>query len=258
MKKVRLHQYLSKCVEFSSKKNIYDTIRNGEISVNGKVTRIPGFQLRLTKPVLWNGKQLTVIRERVYFVVNKPTGYLSSRLSENDIKMGKKSVFAMLKGVDENIEKTLFCVGRLDEDTSGLLLITNDGNLSHKTANPIFEVQKTYSVELDELLSDECKAQLENGVEITLEEDGVLSKHMTRPCAISFSDNSSKKILITIHEGKKREIKRMMDAVGNEVVRLQRIAIGGLNLYELKIVEGQFKEVSKEFLMEKLNIKQEN
>jgi len=252
MKKVRLHQYLSKTVEFCGKKNIYAAIRNGEISVNGKVTRIPGFQLRLTKPVYWKGKAVTVVRDKVYLVVNKPAGYLSSRLTDNDLKMEKRSVFSLLKDIDQNVEKTLFCVGRLDENTSGLLLITNDGNLSHKTANPVFEVSKEYESELAEELSDDLKSQIEQGVEITLEENGMLSKYTTKPCSIHVVDSTRKKIVITVHEGKKREIRRMMEAIGNEVIKLHRVAIGELRLDEFSLPEGHYKKIEKEYLMEKL------
>jgi 16S rRNA pseudouridine516 synthase len=252
MKKVRLHQYLSKSAVFSSKQAIWDAIQKGEIEVNGTITRNPDFQLRITKTVLWKGKPLTVVREHIYIVINKPSGYLSSKLSNYDIKFGKKSIFSLLKGLDEKALNTLFCVGRLDEDSSGLLIITNDGNFSHKTTNPIFNVLKKYHAKLEQALSDDMKKKIEQGVEITLEENGLLTPYLTKECAINYLDSTRKNISITIQEGKKREIKRMMETVGNKVLALKRISIGGLNLEKLNIPDGKYRTIDKVYLLEQI------
>lgn len=254
MKKVRLHQYLSKTTAFKNKQAIWDAIRDGEIVVNDLITKNPDFQLRLTKPVFYKGEALTVIRDNFYILINKPEGYLSSRLSNIDKKLGKKSVFSLLLGIEEEIANTLFTVGRLDEDTRGLLIITNDGNLSHKTANPEFEVEKEYVVYLELPLTEEAKARIEKGVGITLEENGEFSMHLTKPCKIVFRSEDKKQIMINISEGKKREIKRMMEVVGNKVEGLERVSIGNLRLDEENILIGKYKIVDKDYITKKLTL----
>ena len=248
MKKIRLHQYLSKTAQFKSKQSILDAVRNGEIKIESKVINNSGFQFHSSKTVFYKGKKLSLITDKTYLILNKPAGYLSSKLTSADEKLGKKSVFSLLRGIDTNIIKTLFCVGRLDEDTSGLLIITNDGNLSHKIINPKFKIEKEYLAELEKEVSAKDKEKLEHGVKIQLEENGKISPHQTLPCKIKIIN--PKKVKIILQEGKKREVRRMLEAVENKVLNLERIALGKLNLNGIK--ESEFKIVSKEYILENI------
>jgi len=243
---------------FSSKSAVLKAIKDGDIIIDNKIMKNPNFQIGISRFVLWNKTKLFAIRKKTYIVLNKPAGFLSSKLSKNDELLRKKSVFSLLKGLDEQTINTLFCVGRLDEDTTGLLIITNDGELSHKTTNPLFSVHKKYLVTLEQDLSSEAKKRLEQGVIIILEENNKKTAYKTKPCTINFKDQSQKQLIITLAEGKKREVKRMIETVKNKVTALERISIGCLELDELDIPKGQYKTFEKDFLLNKINCEEKS
>ncbi len=245
MVKLRLHQFLSKTGNFSSKKEIIEAIKNSEIKVNNNIITNPHFQLSKNKEVTHNEKKLT-LENKVYFLLNKPKGYLSTRLTNSDLKLKKKSIFALFNRLDSNIEKTLSAIGRLDEDSSGLIIISNDGELIHKIAHPKYEVSKEYYVGLEKELKG--KEEIESGVYINLEENGIIKKYKTKPCEITLLSN--KTLHIVVKEGKKREIRRMFETVNNKVLKLERLSIGTINLENLK--EGEFKEVSKDYIIKNI------
>jgi pseudouridine synthase len=238
--KLRLHQYLSKSGIFKSKKELIDSIRNGEIEIEGKIITNPHFQFGKDKEVKYKGTKLK-IEEKKYFILNKPAGYLSSRLTKNDT--GKKSVFDLVEN-----DNSLVCVGRLDEGTSGLLIITNDGDLVHKITLPDKNIRKCYEAELESSLKNE--KDIEKGVEIELEENGHIHKYMTKPCKVQ--KISEKKAVITITEGKKREVRRIFEKTGNKVIKLKRISIGNISLEKLGLSEGKSLKVDKEFIEKNL------
>jgi pseudouridine synthase len=233
--KLRLHQYLSKTGFCVSKKELIQAVENGEITLDGKVVRNPHYQFNPKRRVSYKGKSLS-INEQKYIIFNKPEGYLSSRLTEND--RGKKSVFELVED-----DKSLVCAGRLDEDTSGLLIITNDGKLVKKITSP-GSIEKTYEALLEHPFRE--VSALENGVVIDLEENGVITKYKTKPCRIRIINE--KKVEITLTEGKKREVRRMFEAVGNKVIGLRRISIGNIDVEKLKLPKKSYLIVSKEFI----------
>jgi len=240
--KIRLHQYLSKTGEFASKKEILEKINACEVEVDGRTVDNPDYQFRKSSEVKVSGKKVQPAKENIYIAINKPTGYLSSRLTDEDIRLGKKSVFSLIKTGDEKLDNSLFTVGRLDEDTSGLLIITNDGKLSHRITDPESEIEKTYLAKLAYPLKKEELKRLREGVEITLEENGVLTRYKTRPAKIEMKDSI---VSVTLKEGKKREVRRMFEAVKNRVIALKRIKIGKLDLKDLNIKEGEYKILEK-------------
>ena len=249
--KIRLHQYLSKTGRFPSKEALWKAIRTREISVNGKVIQNPHYQIRQSEHVTWNAKPIELVKERVYFVVNKPTGYLSSRLAGNDLKLDKKSVFSLVHSTSK-VHQSLFCVGRLDEDTSGLLILTNDGKLGYRIAHPSKELPKTYAAELRQPLTRSAKKALEQGVTILLEKNKASTAYTTKPCTVVQQGPTT--IHMTITEGKKREVRRMLEAVGNDVVQLTRIAIGNLRLDALRLKEGAYRSFTYEELVELIGL----
>lgn len=243
--KLYIHQFLSRTGLFSSKKEVYAAIRAGEVSVAGKKITQPNYQFSSGKEVAWNGDVLKRVSECLYFVVNKPEGFLSSRLTAHDVKLKKRSVFSLIRDIDAKSEKTLFCVGRLDEDTSGLLILTNDGKFSTVLTNPEHEVQKTYRALLDAPLPKEAAGEIRKGIIIVLEENGKNAEYKTRPSTLSVDQNHA---TVTLTEGKKREVRRMFSAVGRTVLLLERSAIGNLALEDLHLPKGGCKAVTKEFL----------
>lgn len=242
--KLRLHQFLSRTGAFASKKGIVSSIRSGAVSINGKVVINPEFIFDAAKcRVFWKGRLLQKAGKSIYIIINKPEGYLSSRLTPNDRSLGKKSVFSLIgkgEGIDETAKRTLFCVGRLDEDTSGLLLITNDGRLGSRLTDPKHGARKTYLVQLQKPASSDAVAELEKGVVIGLEENGRVTAYKTRGCRIEASASDMKKLKVTVTEGRKRDVRRMFEAVGNKVLQLQRIAIGNLRLDGLNLEKGKY------------------
>ncbi|MBI3037188.1 rRNA pseudouridine synthase [Candidatus Woesearchaeota archaeon] len=242
--KLRLHQFLSRTGAFSSKKDLIHRVRSGEVSIDGKVVVNPEFIFDAAKcRVFWKGRLLQKVRESIYIVINKPEGYLSSRLTPNDRRLGKRSVFELVeedKSIGKATMKALFCVGRLDEDTSGLLLITNDGKLGSRLTDPKHGVKKTYLVELQKPISSKDVAELEKGVVIGLEENGRIAGYKTKGCRIEVVAADMKKLKVAVSEGRKREVRRMFEAVGNEVLQLRRVALGSLKLEDLNLKKGKY------------------
>jgi len=249
MKKIRLHQFLSKTGIFKSKFDLIEAIEKGEINVRDKTITNSHHQFNpKTDFVFYNGKLLKITKKNIYLLVNKPTSYLSSKLSEKDKKLKKKSIFELID-LDETIKNSLFCVGRLDENSSGLIIITNDGKLSKFIADPENNITKTYIVTLEQQILNKTIEMIQKGITITLEKDGVKTKYKTKKCKIDIV--ADKKLKITLTEGKKREVRRIFEAVGNNVLTLKRISIGKIKVDKIK--EGQYLEVDKEFILKKLN-----
>ena len=250
--KLRLHQFLSRTGAFGSKKELIESISKGEISVGGVIVTSPmHFFDPSRENVHWKGNMLKKAA-KVYLALNKPAGFLSSRLTQGDARLGKRSVFELIendKSLDDAAKKSLFCVGRLDEDTSGLLLITNDGSFGAQVTRPESRIEKTYVAELAKPLGRNDSKKLEKGVVIKLEENGITTNYKTSGCGIKALESDTRKIAITLSEGKKREIRRMLEAVGNKVLRLQRISIGKLRLEDLKIRECSYVLLDKETAM---------
>ncbi len=253
--KLHLHQFLSRTGIFKTKNELIETVKRGEVTIDNEVIVNPMYRFNPAKrSVKYKGIKLEVIDKIVYYLVNKPEGYLSTRLTPLDIKNKKKSVFDLLK-VDENIKRTLFCVGRLDEDTSGLLIITNDGKLGYKIAHPKTNIKKTYYAVLAKPLLPEQANKIEEGVLINLEENGKYFKYKTLPCKIKIiSEKANRELLISITEGKKREVRRIFETIGNKVIKLERIAISGLKLKDLNLKQSEYKEVNKAYIQERLSV----
>jgi len=250
MAKIRLHQFLSKTGVFSVKKDIVDAIKCGKIRIKDKAITNPHHNVSPKDRVFYDGKELFKQTKKVYLILNKPEGYLSSKLTDYDIKEKKESVFSLLKGIKDNIKQTLFCVGRLDENSTGLLIITNDGEFSHRVTDPESKIKKSYEVELEKPISIAERQRIEQGITIVLEENGIKTNYKTKPCKIEMKDKKS--LVATFTEGKKREVRRIFGAVGNRVVKLKRVVIGGLDLNRLKIPEGKYISVSEDFVKEKI------
>lgn len=225
---MRLDKFLSETTT-ESRSQVKKEIRQGMVTVNGIVEKLPEKQIEeKTDCVCLKGKELHY-QPFVYFMLNKPAGVVSA--TEDTLS---KTVVELLSR--EDYRKNIFPAGRLDKDTEGFLLLTNDGELAHRLLSPKKHVDKTYFVRLRDALSEEAGTKLETGVSIGEKRD-------TRPAKVERVDTDT--ILLTIQEGKFHQVKRMLQAVDNQVLYLKRITFGGLSLDE-GLSPGEYRALSDE------------
>ncbi len=213
---------------FGSRRKMADAIRAGSVKVNGVTAE--SFVMPVnprTDVVLFEGKRIQLNREPVvYLMLNKPQGLLSTTSDER----GRSTVMDILPENYRHLR--LYPVGRLDKETTGLLLLTNDGALTHRLTHPSFEKEKEYLVEIEGKLSPSEIQKLERGIKL---EDGVTSPAVIKELRTISAFNYS----LIIHEGKKRQIRRMFAHLGYTIMALKRIRIGKLMLGNLK--EGEIR-----------------
>ena len=211
---IRLDKYLAD-MGLGTRSQVKDIIKKGKININGIVVKDSNLKVDSDKDEIYYEGNPIVYAEFEYYMLNKPAGVISA---SNDKK--QKTVINLIETRKRN---DLFPVGRLDKDTEGLLLISNDGELSHNLLSPKKHVDKTYYVELDLPLSDEKAKEVCDGVYI---EKDVKSL----PAKLERIDE--RKVYLTIHEGKFHQVKKMFHAVGCEVTYLKRVTFGSLKLDE--------------------------
>lgn len=242
--KPRIYQLLRQAGVIRTHEDAIRLFKAGKVLVNGRPVFNPEFQVNpKKKPVVVDGKPLILEIPKKYFVLNKPAGYLST------IKpvVGRSHVMELLK-VEDSLKKTLFPVGRLDYETTGLMIVTNDGGLAHRVLRPEKKVEKEYRVVISGELDKTGLQALESGVAIQV--DG--QSYTTQPAKVSNvrMENNRTELTLVIKEGKKRQIRLMIAALGHVVLSLQRVRIGGLTLGNL--AEGEYRELSKEEMVQKI------
>jgi 16S rRNA pseudouridine516 synthase len=159
--------------------------------------------------------------------------------------LGKKSIFQIFKGeVSRQVYESLITVGRLDEGTTGFLLVTTDGKLVHKITNPKNRIKKTYHIETTKSISIKQIDSLKRGVKIKINDNGIVEEYISRPTILTNIREYSMRL--TIDEGKKREIRRMFESVGNEVSKLHRISTEKMILNDYKLKPGEYCEINYE------------
>ena len=203
-----------------SRRKAEELILEGKVKVNGKLVNELGFKAEKTDKITVNGKLLS-IEEKVVYLLNKPKNVISSVKDEK----GRQTVIDLI-----DCPYRLYPIGRLDFDSSGLLLLSNDGELTQKMLHPKYNIDKTYEVTIDGLINKEEVSKLENGVYI----DNI----KTAPAVIKFKrKNENKKtsfLEVTIHEGRNREIRKMFQSIGYNVIRLNRIKEANITLGTLQ------------------------
>ncbi len=225
---IRLNRFIANS-GVCSRRKADELIEKGEITVNGEVVRELGYKVKYTDKIKYDGKLLKP-GKLVYVLLNKPKDYITTM---DDPEERRTVVQLTAKATNERI----FPVGRLDRNTTGLLLLTNDGDLADKLAHPRNQVKKVYEVELDKSLSTSDFEIIKNGVEL---EDGP-----AKPDQISFLEGKSKKFLgIEIHIGRNRIVRRIFESLGYEVVRLDRVIYAGLSKKDLP--RGRHRMLTKE------------
>ena len=208
-----------------SRREAEKLIAAGRVKVDGQIVRELGAKANLNQNISVDGKLLTFDDEKIYLMLNKPRGYVSTAHDER----GRKTVLDLL---GENFQGRVYPVGRLDLNSEGLILLTNDGDLTNALIHPRYEVSKTYRVKISGDVTEEKLDRLRAGVEL---DDG-----LTAPAEIYLLDKDL--VEVTIHEGRNRQVRRMLAAVGCDVKRLRRIKFAGLTLDGLKV--GKFRELT--------------
>jgi len=203
-----------------SRKQAAEYVQAGRVKLNGQVVRNPGAPARTTDKIEVDGNK-TVKNEKIYIIMNKPAGCVTTRSDE----LGRKTVYDYLGDMGQ----WLFPVGRLDLESEGLLLFTNDTDLGNRLTDPRFKIERTYNVTLNNTLTPEELAKIQSGgIDIGRGEK-------TGPAALSVIDESPEQftVRITLTEGKNRELRRMFEFFDRKVVRLMRTDFGGFKLDDI-------------------------
>ena len=213
--RMRLQKYMAHC-GVASRRSAEAMILEGRVSVNGQVVRELGTTVSPNEDlVAVDGRPIRQEETHVYILLNKPAGYITS-VKDN---FGRPTALDLVR-----TDRRVYPVGRLDYDSEGLILLTDDGALTHQLTHPSHEFEKRYLVETDRLLTDPELARLRAGVDI--------GDYVTRPAHVERA--RGKGLIIGIHEGKNRQIRRMVEALGAKVRLLRRLSIGPLELGSLK------------------------
>ncbi|MBB5336547.1 23S rRNA pseudouridine2605 synthase [Pectinatus brassicae] len=235
----RLQKFIADC-GIASRRAAEKLIADGRISVNDDVITTQGIKINPVSDVVkYDGKIIKKCDEKIYIMLNKPKGYISTVKDEQN----RKTIMALVTDIGQRI----FPIGRLDNNTEGLLLMTNDGTLMQNVLHPKFKVEKTYIARVAGKLSNDELCALRQGIQ--------LSEGMTAPAVVeklSYDDEFNQaKISITIHEGRNRQVRRMFEAIGHDVLALKRVSFAGLTLHDLK--RGKYRMLTQEEL-ERLSV----
>ncbi|KOF57945.1 MULTISPECIES: pseudouridine synthase [Clostridium] len=233
----RLQKYMASC-GVASRRKCEKLIEEGRVSVNGVTITELGFKINTdSDKVFLDGKPIKIEEKKIYIALNKPKGYITAS-SDN---RGRKTVIDIF-----DFKERLFPVGRLDYETSGLLIITNDGEIFNKIMHPKQNINKTY-IALVSGIPDETEiSTLKKGVDI--------GGYITAPSEASIVKVEGKNSIlkIVIHEGKKRQVRRMCRAIHHHVIELKRVSIGSITLGDLEV--GQWRYLSKDEVNYLMNI----
>ena len=212
-----------------SRRDLAEAIKVGRVKVNDVVAESYSLPLAATDNVTFDDKPVILAKpQMIYLALNKPTGVIST----TEDKHGRRTVIDLLP--EEYKALQLFPVGRLDEDTTGLILLTNDGDWAYQLTHPKFEVEKEYLVAVDGALNVTQVDQLQNGIEL---DDGMSAPAKLKPVLLAPYNYR-----IVIHEGRKRIVRRMFAAVGHQVRLLKRVRVGKLKLENLN--EGSYRRLT--------------
>jgi len=231
MTEMRLQKFLAHA-GIASRRAAEDIIKQGRVTLNGKTVIDMGVIVANTDMVTVDGKLIANEEEKTYVMLNKPVGYVSSAKDQ----FGRPTVIDLVR----DIEQRLYPVGRLDYDTAGLILLTNDGDFTYKLTHPKHEIEKVYEALITGVPTNE---------EIEMFEAGLwIEDYTTSPAKIIIKEINKNNSLvhITIHEGKNRQVRKMCATIGHNVLALKRISIGTIALNDLP--EGKWRRLSNEEL----------
>jgi len=223
---VRLNKYLASC-GLGSRRKVEELIQAGKIKVNGVVVTNLATTINAESDIVSMGRNtLHPQEQKIFIMLNKPRGYITTKKDE----FNRKTVYDLLP----DFAKELHPVGRLDYDSEGLLLLTNDGDITNKITHPANKMEKIYKVIIKGQLSQENLKKLREGIEL----DGV--KTQTARVFLKASTPEKSELRIGIHEGKNRQVRRMLEVLGHEVTSLKRLQIGDIKLEKLPVGNWRF------------------
>jgi 16S rRNA pseudouridine516 synthase len=229
---MRLDKYLAD-MSVGTRSEVKKYIRQGKVTVDGIVVQEPERKVDVAKETVYFNGQAVNYQEYEYYMLNKPAGVVSATEDKRD-----KTVLDL---IDSKCRKDLFPVGRLDKDTEGLLLITNDGELAHRLLAPKKHVDKVYYAKVEGVVTEEDVEKFSQGVSIGENE-------MTKPAVLKILvPDEISEIELTIQEGKFHQVKRMFEAVDKKVIYLKRLSMGTLRLDE-SLALGEYRKLTKEEL----------
>lgn len=228
-----LNKYIAHC-DVCSRRDAVVLIKEGKVTVNGAQVLEPGLKVTMEDEVQLNGQKLVIQKNLVYILMNKPKGFITT----TDDPKGRRTVMDML---ENHIEERVFPIGRLDRNTTGLLLLTNDGALTQKLSHPKYEIKKVYKVTLDKNLSKIDFEKILGGLEL---EDGRIEVDQ-----LEYLENKNE-IGLEIHSGKNRIVRRIFAALGYEVEKLDRVVYAGLT--KKHVLRGKWRFLTKQ---EVINLK---
>ena len=226
---VRLQKYIADC-GIASRRKAEELILQNKIIVNQQIVNELGFKINPSKDIVkYDGKIIKPETVKVYIMLNKPVGYVTTSKDEFD----RNTVLDLI-----DIQYRIYPIGRLDYDTSGLLILTNDGDLSNKLMHPKYKIDKTYIVEVIGIPKKVDILRLRKGI--------IIDDYETSPAEVEVlsAKGTSCKLKFIIHEGKNRQIRKMCEAVGLRVIKLKRVSYGRLDLGLLH--EGSWRNLVKE------------
>lgn len=235
MEEIRLQKYLAEC-GISSRRKAEELILQGKVKVNGNVVVELGTKIIPNKDkVEYENKEVKLQNDFVYILLNKPIGYITTVKDQ----FHRDSVLDLVK-----VNKRIVPVGRLDMYTSGALILTNDGDFVYQVTHPKHEISKTYTVTIKGIVTQDEVKVLQDGVKI---ED-----YITKPAKVKILktdlDKNSSRLEITIHEGKNRQVRKMCEAIGHQVLALHRSKVSGIGVKDLPLGKWRYltnKEVEK-------------
>lgn len=220
--RMRINRFLASA-GIGSRRKCEDIVREGRVQVNGEViSELARFIDTDSDRVTVDGNTVETVRDRMILVINKPFGVLSTVSDDR----GRKTVIELAR--EMGYGERLFPVGRLDMNTTGLLLLTNDGDLAYRLTHPRYKIEKRYLVTIEGLVDDGVVESIGSGVD--------LEDFITMPCPVRVIERSgdSSTLEIRLKEGKKRQIRRMFAESGHKVLKLRRVALGDLEFSDLK------------------------
>lgn len=224
---MRINKYLASC-GIASRRKVEEYILAGRVLVNEQIQTNLAYDVKQNDIVKLDGNIVTVAQKLEYYILNKPKGYISSVKDDR----GRKVVTDL---IDTNAR--IYPIGRLDYDSEGMLLLTNDGDLMNKLTHPKHLIGKTYIVTILGMIKNEDIQKLKDGV--------IIDDYKLRPCEITIMEKQSNKtkMNITIYEGRNREIRKMFETVGKKVIYLKRIKIADFEMKGLK--RGEYRPLTQ-------------
>ena len=226
---MRINKYIASC-GLASRRRAEEYVLSKQVLVNGLVVTDLSYQVQDGDVVSVCGKNISLVEDKEYYLLNKPQGYLCTAHDDR----GRKTIFDLMK----NVKTRLFPVGRLDYNTQGMILLTNDGEFANYMMHPKNEMTKTYRIKTKHPLTEKQISMIEHGVDV-----GEFVTGQAAVINVGQDDSGKYYTLITIHEGKNREIRRIFEKFGLQILELTRVKIGSYELGDLPI--GKYKKLNK-------------